>query len=80
MEAGFGNQMGLGFLLRGGFFCWNRRIFLGVSMRFHEILGPRPSPAPEDSHCIIIQDYLSVVSRRFYPSIMYIMSQSPPVI
>ena len=47
-------------------------------MGFHEILCPRPSPAPEDSYCIIIQDYLSVVSRRFYPSIMYIMSQSPP--
>ena len=47
-------------------------------MGFYAILCPRPSSAPEDSYCIIIRDYLSVVSRRFYPPIMYIMSQSPP--
>ena len=49
-----------------------------VSMGFHAILCPRPSSAPEDSYCMIIKDYLSVVSRRFYASIMSIMSQSPP--
>ena len=47
-------------------------------MGFYAILCPRPSSAPEDSYCIVIQDYLSVVSRRFYASVMYIMSQSPP--
>ena len=46
-------------------------------MGFYEILCPRPSSAPEDSYCIII---LSVVSRRLYHFIMYIMSQSPLVI
>ena len=45
-------------------------------MRFYEILCPRSSPAPEDSSCTVIQGYFSVVSRRFYPSEMYIMSQS----
>ncbi len=33
-------------------------------------------PAPEDSSCTVIQGYFSVVSRRFYPSEMCIMSQS----
>ena len=45
-------------------------------MRFYEILCPRSSPAPENSSCTVIQGYFSVVSRRFYPSEMYIMSQS----
>ncbi len=44
-------------------------------MGFYAILCPRPSPAPEDSSCTVIQSYFSVVSRRFYPSEMYIMSQ-----
>ena len=47
-------------------------------MGFYVILCLRPSLALEDSYCIVIQDYLSVVSRRFYASVMYIMSQSPP--
>ena len=45
-------------------------------MGFYAILCPRPSPAPEDSSCTVTQGYFSVVSRRFYPSEMYIMSQS----
>ncbi len=45
-------------------------------MRFYEILCPRSSPAPEDSSCTVIQGYFSVVSRRFYPSELYIMSES----
>ena len=45
-------------------------------MGFYAILCPRPSPAPEDSSCTVIQGYFSIVSRRFYPSEMYIMSQS----
>ncbi len=56
--------------------CWNRQIFLGDSMGFYAILCPRPSPAPEDSSCTVVQGYFSVVSRRFYPSEIYIMSQS----
>ena len=44
-------------------------------MGFYAILCPRPSPAPEDSSCTVIQGYFSIVSRRFYPSEMYIMSQ-----
>ena len=47
-----------------------------ISRRFYEILCPRSSPAPEDSFCIVIQGCFSVVSRRFYPTEMYIMSQS----
>ncbi len=45
-------------------------------MGFYAILFPRPSPAPEDSSCTVTQGYFSVVSRRFYPSEMSIMSQS----
>ncbi len=45
-------------------------------MGFYAILCPRPSPAPEDFSCTVVQGYFSVVSRRFYPSEMYIMSQS----
>ena len=32
------------------------------------------------SRRFLLYDYFSVVSRRFYASDMYIMSQSPPVI
>ena len=51
-----------------------------VSMGFYTILCPRPSSAPEHSYCMITKDYFSVVSRRFYASIMYIMSQSPQLL
>ncbi len=45
-------------------------------MGFYTILFPLPSPAPEDFSCTVVQGYFSIVSRRFYPSEMYIMSQS----
>ena len=44
-------------------------------MGFYTILCPRPLPAPEDSSYTVVQGYFSVVSRKFYPSEMYIMSQ-----
>ena len=58
--------------------CWNRRIFLRDSMGFHGFLcDSMPTPLV-GSRRFLLYDHLSVVSRRFYPSIMYIMSQSPP--
>ena len=43
-------------------------------MAFYEILCPR------GSRRFLSYDYFSVVSRRFYASVMYIMSLSPPII
>ena len=61
-----------------GFHCWNRRIFLRDSMGFHGFLcDSMPTPLV-GSRRFLLYDHLSVVSRRFYPSIMYIMSQSSP--
>ena len=47
-------------------------------MGFHGFLcDSMPTPLV-GSRRFLLYDHLSVVSRRFYPSIMYIMSQSPP--
>lgn len=48
-----------------------------VSMGFYVILCLCSLSAPKDSYCMIIMDYLSVVFRRSYAFIIYIMSQSP---
>ncbi len=45
-------------------------------MGFYAILYQRPSSAPEDSSCTVIQGYFSVISRRFHLSEMDIMNQS----
>ena len=61
-----------------GLLCWNRRIFLGDSMSFHGFLcDSMPTPLV-GSRRFLLYNHLSVVSRRFYSSMMYIMSQSPP--
>lgn len=48
-----------------------------VSMGFYMILCLRVLLTSKNSYCMIIKDYLSIVSKRFYTSIIYIISQNP---
>ncbi len=45
-------------------------------MSFYSILCLRSSTAPEDSSFTVVKGYFSIISRRYYYSEMYIMSQS----
>lgn len=56
---------------------WNKRIFLKDSMSFHGFLCDFLPMSLIGSRRFSLKDYLSVISRRFYPSIKYIISQSP---
>ena len=47
-------------------------------MSFHGFLCDSMPTSLVGSRRFLLYDHLSVVSRSFYPSIMYIMSQSPP--
>lgn len=44
-------------------------------MSFYAILCLRPLLTPEDSYYIIIQDFFLFVFSKFYPFVMFIMSQ-----
>lgn len=57
--------------------CWNKRNFWRNSMSFH-IFSCNSMPTLLDgSRRFLLYDYLSVISKRFYASVIYIMSQSP---
>ena len=47
-------------------------------MSFYTILCLHPSSPPEIFYYMVIQDYLSVVSKIFDAFVMYIMSQNFP--